>query len=84
MSKHPSHHNVEIPNDDRNGRAILRANPKKFRVVGVDTFSHEDWVYNEYDLLTEAIECANAHGATMNKTHVYDDQGRNHHSAGSY
>lgn len=65
-------------------RTVLQANPGKFRVVGVDTFSNEDWIYAEYDTLPEAVECADAHGAQMLKTHVYNDKGRHLHGAGSF
>lgn len=53
----------------------LKAPKGKFRVIGVDTFSHEDWVYGDYDTLAEALEVVSDKGGVMNKTHCYNDQG---------
>lgn len=82
---HPDHH---LGGED--GKKWLNtpvrpfnASPGMFKVVGVDTFSNEDWVYAEWPTLEEAIECAEHHGGTMNKTHVYDDNGQHLFDAGS-
>ena len=56
----------------------------QFRVVGVDTFSNEDWVCGDYDTEQEAIAVANEKGGTMLKTHVYDDKGKHLHDAGTF
>ena len=87
VSEHPEYHldSIAIKNAaDPNHRAVLKANPGKIRVVGVDTFDHGDWVYAEYDTLEEAVVCAEAHGGTMLKTHVYDDTGKHLHEAGTF
>lgn len=72
------------------GRAILMADPGKFRVVGVDTFASEDWVYAQYDDKQTAIECGTSHATDENgqpkkmlKVYVYDDKGRIHYEGGS-
>ncbi len=62
----------------------LKAPDGKFRVVGVDTFAHEDWVVGDYGSLDEAVKTANAIGGTMTKMHVYDDRGRHHAEAGTF
>lgn len=86
MSDHEEHMGLlDLDVRDASGR-IAPATAGKFRVVGVDTFDRDPdshWVYGEYDTLDEAIACANAHGAPMLKTHVYDDQGRHLHDAGT-
>jgi hypothetical protein len=62
----------------------LKAPPGKFRVIGVDTFDGTDWIYGDYKTRDEAIKLANEIGGTMLKTHVYDDQGKHIHSAGTF
>ncbi len=47
----------------------------KFRVVGVDTFDHSDWIKGDYDTKEEAIRIAEKDGEKMLKTYVYDDKG---------
>ena len=61
----------------------LKAPKGKFRVVGVDTFFHEDWVYGDYDTIEEALQVVKDKGGTMNKTHAYDDQGNHLGQAGT-
>lgn len=55
-----------------------------FRVVGVDTFSDEDWVQGDYKTLQEAIDEADERGAVMTKMYVYDDAGTYLHEAGKF
>jgi len=62
----------------------LKAPKGKFRVIGVDTFSSEDWIYDDLDTLNGAIELANQKGAEMLKTHVYDENGKHMHSGGNF
>lgn len=62
----------------------LKAPYGKFRVVGVDTFDHTDWVDQDFDTVDEAIAHANKRGGNMLKMHVYDHFGNNLHSAGTY
>jgi hypothetical protein len=75
---------------DEGGRAILKADPGKFRVVGVDTFASEDWVYAQYDDKQTAIECGTSHANDENgqpkkmlKVYVYDDKEQIHYEGGS-
>jgi len=62
----------------------LKAPEGKFRVIGVDTFSNEDWIYGDYDSKAKAIEIADEKGGTMNKTYVYDDTGKHLYNAGEF
>jgi hypothetical protein len=62
----------------------LKAPTGKFRVIGVDTFDGTDWVYGDFNTKEEAIELANKKGRIMLKTHVYDDQGKHIHEAGTF
>lgn len=62
----------------------LKAPKGKFRVIGVDTFSHEDWIQGDYNSKTEAISVADEKGGTMLKMHVYDDKGKHLHDAGIF
>lgn len=55
----------------------------KFRVVGVDTFSGDDWVERDCDTLEEARKVADEEGGTMTKMHVYDDTGKHLYDAGT-
>lgn len=56
---------------------VLKAPAGKFRVVGVDLFSHEDYLKGEYASEAEAYEVADDHGSgSMDDVYyVYDDQG---------
>ena len=65
-------------------KLTLKAPPGKFRVVGVDTFDHTDWVDGDYDTREEALARARSQGGEMLKTHVYDDQGRHIGDAGKF
>lgn len=69
-----------MENDERTEQ---KAPKGKFRVIGVDTFSHEDWSYGDFDTKEEAIDVAKKKGGTMNKTHVYDDKGKHLFEAGT-
>lgn len=62
-----------------------RTAPKgMFRVIGVDTFSHEDWHYEDFDNLKDAKDFANKKGGNMNMVYVYDDKGDYKYHAGTY
>ena len=65
-------------------RVRLSAPQGKFRVVGVDTFDHTDWVEGDYATQHEAERAADKLGGSMLKTHVYDDQGVWLYGAGSF
>ncbi len=59
----------------------------KFIVVGVDTFSNDDWIYDEiFDDLPSA--CAFADGKVINTQmlmmHVYNDQGDHQYECGKF
>lgn len=56
----------------------------KFRVVGVDTFDGGDWLEGDFDTLEKASEHADKKGGEMTVMHVYDDQGRHLHKAGTF
>lgn len=64
----------------------LIASPGKFIVVGVDTFSHEDWVQGEYDTLEKAVKVAKqkTKGEEMLKMYVYNDKGEYLHGEGTF
>lgn len=58
----------------------LKAPLGKFRVVGVDLFSHEDYVVGDYDSRAAAISRAETRnrerlGPMHDVAYVYDDQG---------
>ena len=63
---------------------MLKAPKGKFRVVGVDTFAHEDWIVGDFADEKTAIETAKAKGGVMTKMHVYDDRGHHLAQAGSF
>lgn len=55
-----------------------------YRVIGVDTFSGEDWVEGDFATAEEALTAANNRGGTMLKMHVYNDKGRHIGEAGTF
>lgn len=59
-------------------------NGKKYRVVGVDTFSNEDWLENDFDTFQEAREHADKKGGVMTKMYVYDEDGNYIYEAGEF
>lgn len=65
-------------------REDFKAPKGQFRVVGVDTFSNEDWVYGDFNSLQEAKDFANSKGGNMNMVYVYDENGQFKHQAGTY
>jgi hypothetical protein len=62
----------------------LKAPANMFRVIGVDTFDGDDWIYGDYETLDEAKTVATNKGGNMLKTHVYDDSGRHVFEAGRF
>ena len=56
----------------------------KYPVVGVDTLAHEDWCEGDFDAKEAAIDHARRRGGTMQKMHVYDDQGHHVFDAGVF
>lgn len=65
-------------------RTEHKAPKGKTRVVGVDTFSHEDWLEGDFDTVEEAKKHAASRGGTMLKMHVYDDTGKHLFDAGTF
>jgi hypothetical protein len=63
----------------------LKAPPKQFRAVGVDTFEapDADYLIGDFVSLTQAKEAADRRGQKMNPIYVYDDQGKLVHQAGA-
>ena len=65
----------------RRGHIVeLKAPAGKFRVVGVDLFSHEDYLKGDYASQAEAYKVADDHntkrsGSMDDIYYVYDDQG---------
>ena len=65
-------------------RAKQQAPMGKFRIVGVDTFSNEDWVEGDFVTLEQAKHVANQRGGEMRKMYIYNDQGNYLYEAGTY
>ncbi len=63
-----------------------QASPGKFKVIGLDTFSHEDWIEGEYDTKEEAIKKAKSitKGNDMTLARVYDDKENQLFQCGKY
>lgn len=67
--------------DEDGAMAVDRRAPAcKFRVIGVDLFSHEDYVRADYDSQEEAFRIADQHntkrsGSMDDVYYVYDDHG---------
>ena len=74
---------VKVSMKDKNG-IKLQAPEGKFRLVGMDTFGEESWVYADYDNLLEAKNECSKQGGTMLKAYLYDDKGNCIEEAGSY
>lgn len=55
-----------------------------YRVIGVDTFAHEDWVQGDFETKEEAIAVARAKGGQMTKMHVYGPDGQHVFDAGTF
>lgn len=62
----------------------FKAPKGKFRVIGVDTFDGTDWIDGNFTTKKAAIKHADERGATMLKTHVYDDKGNHIHEGGTF
>ena len=56
----------------------------KFRVIGVDTFDHTDWIDGDFDTKDEALAHAKERGGIMLKMHVYDDKVNHVGHAGTF
>lgn len=67
-------------------RTRLIAPPGKYRVVGVDTFDHTDWVSGDFRTKEEAIKHAEKQvkDEEMLKMHCYDDKGKHFFDCGEY
>lgn len=54
-----------------------KAPPGKFRVMGYDDFSHEDYYIQDYNTKEEAIRRANDQSMrSMQRGYVHDDTGK--------
>ena len=62
----------------------FKAKKGKFRVIGVDTFDYTDWIEGDFDTKEEAFQKARDIGASMLKTHVYDDNGNHIYEDGKF
>lgn len=58
----------------------------KFRLVGVDTFDHGDWVVGDYETLAEALKVADekTNGQQMLMMHIYDKNGKHVSQCGRF
>jgi hypothetical protein len=59
----------------------LQASAGKFRIIGVDLFSHEDYLVGDYDSQPEAFKIADEYntrrsGSMDDIYYVYDDRGK--------
>ncbi len=65
---------------------VVSFKPKSgnFRVIGVDTYANEDWVYGDFETKEEAIALAKSKAAPMLKTYVYNKTGSYVFDSGSY
>lgn len=65
---------------------IFTSSSDKFRAIGVDTFSNDEWISGEFETLEEAIKHAEkqAEGKCMLKMHVYNAQGEHLFDSGTF
>lgn len=70
---------VRNNNTDRGGVVM-------FKVVGYDSFSHEDWQAGTFSTLEEAKKTADdiAKGKNMTLAYVYDSYGKRVYKQGSF
>jgi len=64
----------------------LKAPQGKFRVIGVDTFDHTEWISGDFNTKEEAIKHAEkeVEDEEMLKMHIYDDKGKHLYDCGIY
>ncbi len=64
----------------------LVAKKGKFRIVGYDSFDHEDFLVGDYKTLAEAKTISNekTNGVEMLLMHVYDDKGKHLYQCGKF
>lgn len=55
-----------------------------FKVVGYDSFSHEEFEVGEYKTKDKAINVADKKGGQMTLMYVYDQNGKRIYKAGTY
>ena len=68
-----------------NNREEQKATKGKFRVIGVDTFDHDDWIKGDYDTFEEARAVADKYdNEEMIKMYIYDDMGKCLGEAGNF
>ena len=80
---HLDHFGVKVSMKDKNGTE-LQPPVGKFRLVGVDTFDGESWIYGDFDTESEGRRQCAQKGGVMLKGYLYDDKGRCIEEAGSY
>ena len=63
-----------------------KASLGKFKVIGIDTFSHDDWTEGEFESKEDAIKHAKEKvvDEEMMLMYVYDDKEREIYQCGSY
>lgn len=59
----------------------LKAKPNHFRIIGVDLFSHEDYLVDDFESQQSAFDAADRRnkarsGSMSDVYYVYDDNGR--------
>lgn len=65
------------------GGVKVELNGKPF-VIGVDTFSHEDWLDDYFETNEEASRHAQTTGGEMLKKHAYDKDGKHIAEGGTF
>jgi hypothetical protein len=63
-----------------------KATDNKFKVIGIDTFSHDDWSEGEFDYIEDAIKHAEDKviDEEMMLMYVYDDKEKKIYQCGNY
>lgn len=56
-------------------KECFKANPGKFRVIGIDTFDYTDWIEGDFDTIDEAIVKTNTIKGNFTNTYIFDDKG---------
>lgn len=61
-----------------------KTTPKLYRVVGYDSFSHEEFPVGEFHTKGEAVVMANSKAGQMTLMYVYGPDGKHIHKAGTF
>ena len=70
-------------NKEKIGNVEIELNGKSF-VIGVDTFSHEDWLEGYFETDEESIKHAAKRGGEMLKMHAYNKEGKHLQDFGNF